>query len=122
MNFKLANTGLDNEMYINEDIETVPLELDVRSDESESLFVVYQNNPNPWTNFTKIDISLSQADNVEIKVYDVNGRLVLSSSKRMNAGLNSIEFDNSQIMGSGIFYYEISTSTRSERYKMIKLN
>jgi len=122
-NFKLAQTGLESELYINESIESVSLELEVRNGtEEESLFVVYQNNPNPWTNYTKIDISLPKAEIVDVKIYDVNGRLISSSSKRMNAGKNTIEFDNMQIAGSGVFYYEISTSTRSERYKMIKLN
>ncbi len=122
MNFKLAQIGLDHELYINESIETISLELEVRSGEKESLFAVYQNNPNPWTNYTKINILLPKAENVDVKVYDVNGRLVSSNSERMNAGLNTIEFDNMKINGSGVFYYEISTSTRSERYKMIKLN
>ncbi len=121
--FKLSNTGLASELYINESIETVPMEFDIRSDdEDESLFIVYQNNPNPWTNHTKIDISLPRAENVDVKVYDVNGRLVTSSTQRMNAGMNTIEFDNLKITSSGVFYYEISTSTRSERFKMIKLN
>jgi hypothetical protein len=83
---------------------------------------VYQNNPNPWTNYTKVDISLQKEENVNIRVFDVNGRLVYSNSSRLNAGLNTIEFDNLLIAGSGVFYYEISTSTNSERYKMIKLN
>jgi len=123
MNFRIAKQGLDTEMYINESIETVPMEFEVRSDdENESLFAVFQNNPNPWTNYTKIDISLQKVENVSVKVYDVNGRLVNSTSQLMNAGINTVEFDNTTISGSGVFYYEISTSTRSERYKMIKLN
>jgi hypothetical protein len=122
MSFKLSKTGLKSELYINESIETVPMEFEVRSEDSEgSMFVVYQNNPNPWTNFTKIDISLPNAEKVEVKVYDVNGRLISSSAQRMNAGMNTVEFDNLEITGAGVFYYEISTSTRSERFKMIKL-
>jgi hypothetical protein len=122
MNFKLVNDGLTNEIYINQSIESVPLELEVRNDDYKSQFVVYQNNPNPWTNYTKVDISLQKEENVNIRVFDVNGRLVYSNSSRLNAGLNTIEFDNLLIAGSGVFYYEISTSTNSERYKMIKLN
>lgn len=123
MNFKLANGGLNHEIYVNEQIETHPLEIELRGNEDlNSVFVVYQNNPNPWTNFTKIDISMPQAENVDIKVYDVNGRLISSTSRLLNAGMNTVEFDNTMISGSGVFYYEISTSTRSERYKMIKLN
>jgi len=123
MNFKLSNIGLNPELYLDDELNTVPLAIEWRTImENESLFTVYQNNPNPWTNFTKVDIALPKAEVVNIKVYDVNGRLISSSSENMNAGMNTIQFDNMKISGSGVFYYEISTASRSERYKMIKLN
>ena len=122
-NTRLSQRGLTSEIYIDETMETVDLEMTVRGDILEkSTFAVFQNNPNPWTTDTKVDISLSKAEVVDVKVYDVNGRLVFSQSIKMSAGLNTVEFDEMTISGSGVFYYEISTSTRSERYKMIKLN
>ncbi|MDF1694868.1 MAG: HYR domain-containing protein [Saprospiraceae bacterium] len=122
MTFKLGQSGLANELYLNATLETVPLAIEVESENEETSFVVYQNNPNPWTSYTKVNISLPNDDVVNVKVYDMNGRIVNTSTTRMNAGMNTIEFDNSKIVGSGVFYYEVSTSTRSERYKMIKLN
>ena len=45
-----------------------------------------QNTPNPFDGSTRFSIHLSYNDNVNISIYDINGRLVLRDSRSLTAG------------------------------------
>jgi len=69
-----------------------------------------QNYPNPFNPSTQINFSLKAAGMVNLKVYDVLGREVVTLvNDQMTAGEHIVEFDASAL-ASGIYIYRIATA------------
>jgi len=114
--------GLASELYMNDNLEVVELKIEKRdADVDLPSFSVVQNRPNPWSLFTQVEVVMTEANDVTIKVFDVNGRLVYTNTESLNIGVNTIQMDNDEVSGSGVYFYEISTNKQSAQYKMIKL-
>ena len=80
---------------------------------------LYQNEPNPWSQFTDIHYSLPYDQDVEIIFYNMNGQLLYKEIKSGNKGLNTSRIDYTQLNGSGIIYYELITESERLREKML---
>lgn len=83
-------------------------------------FEVHQNYPNPFNPSTNISFSLSQRDDVSVRVFDVMGREVarLLNDESFNSGTHQIMFDASQL-SSGMYIYQVSLgSGHSQTGKM----
>jgi hypothetical protein len=82
---------------------------------------LYQNFPNPFNPFTKINFDLKEQGFVTLKVYDMLGRIV---SRLINgnepAGKYSIE-GNAENFSSGVYFYCITVNGFSDIKKMIIL-
>jgi len=113
--------GLDAEIYLDEHLEVAPLALIKRMSTDATAFAVSQNNPNPWNGYTDITVVMEEDGDVAVRVYDVNGRVVYNTKKTLKIGENTLTIDDTMVSGSGVFFYEISTSAQREQYKMIKL-
>ncbi|MBN1153767.1 T9SS type A sorting domain-containing protein, partial [candidate division KSB1 bacterium] len=67
-----------------------------------------QNYPNPFNPSTIIPFALKSGGQVELKVYDVLGREVITLiDKEMNAGSYRAVFDGSNL-ASGHYFYKLS--------------
>lgn len=82
-----------------------------------------QNYPNPFNPVTAIPFTLTAAGNVTIKIYDVQGKEVVTLLDGMkSAGSHQIEWDGKDGFGnkvsSGIYFYTLKTHDRFERRKM----
>jgi hypothetical protein len=87
-------------------------------------FALYQNYPNPFNPITTIPFSLDRRTLIEIKIFDVNGRLVKRyTPKNYYPGNYSVQWDGKDNVGrniaSGIYYYELSTIEKRDLKKMI---
>jgi len=87
-------------------------------------FALYQNYPNPFNPTTNIPFSLDRKTLVEIKIYDVNGRLVKRYSPKIYyPGDHHVIWDGKnntgQDIASGIYYYQLSTTEKMDIKKMI---
>lgn len=84
-----------------------------------SEYSISQNYPNPFNPETKIDFSLPADSKVEIKVFDITGKLV---SELLNgnypAGSHTIKFSGSGL-SSGIYFYTITAGSFNKTHKMI---
>ena len=70
-------------------------------------FALMQNFPNPFNPVTKIKFDIPSRSNVELRVFDITGRLVSTIGKGiMEAGKYTAEFDASNL-ATGIYYYEL---------------
>jgi len=75
---------------------------------------LYQNQPNPFNPMTTIRFSLAQPGQIEIAIYDVNGRLVrtLVDGKK-EAGTHSVVWngtnDRDVKVGSGVYWSQMKT-------------
>ncbi|MFT6782843.1 MAG: putative repeat protein (TIGR01451 family) [Saprospiraceae bacterium] len=117
-----SDIGLTSELYMNDDLEVVEMSIEKRDGYEDIVsFSVAQNNPNPWSTHTQIDVFMKQASDVTVKVFDVTGRIVHNNTQSLIVGKNTIELDNEKVNKAGVYFYEISTNTQSAQYKMIKL-
>lgn len=84
-----------------------------------------QNYPNPFNPITKISFTLASKDNIKLKVYDILGREVaVLANGEFDMGKHEIEFNASSANGglpSGVYFYNLTTSTNSIIKKMLLL-
>lgn len=86
------------------------------------VFKLDQNYPNPFNPSTRINFSLEKPGFVELKVYDITGRLIstiVSDSK--TSGNHSVVFNGANL-ASGIYIYELKANGRRaiKRFTLIK--
>lgn len=89
---------------------TVPgtVGITVNNSEIPKVFALGQNYPNPFNPVTLINFDIPKRSNVELKVFDVTGRLIQVVLNEMSeAGKYTAEFDATNL-SSGIYYYEIT--------------
>jgi predicted GH43/DUF377 family glycosyl hydrolase len=84
-------------------------------------FVLYQNYPNPFNPSTTIEFTLPKSEFVELKVYNILGKEVLTLvSKKLNQGNHTYTFDGNNL-SSGIYYYQLVAGEYREVKKMVLL-
>tara|TARA_R110000868_G_scaffold368227_4_gene631281 strand:+ start:23109 stop:26123 length:3015 start_codon:yes stop_codon:yes gene_type:complete len=77
-----------------------------------------QNYPNPFNPSTNISFALPKSDHVQLKVFDLTGRLITTLiDGRKSEGLHSVSFDASSL-SSGIYFYQLSSSFGIQSNKM----
>jgi Leucine-rich repeat (LRR) protein len=87
-------------------------------------FALRQNYPNPFNPSTRIDYSLPEPGPVQLKIFDLHGRLIrtlvdeFQAMGAKSAVWNSLD-DHGRKTPSGIYFYEIKTGDRSALKKMI---
>jgi hypothetical protein len=95
------------------------------------------NYPNPFSNTTKFDFRHNKSNsqlNVEIRIFDINGRYITSISKQLRTigfNIDPIEWDgrdsNGNKIAPGVYMYNIMVtdsygSTATQKQKFIKIN
>ena len=88
------------------------------SDSQTNSFRLYQNIPNPFFRSTIIGFELPEADEVTLRVLDVQGRVVWESQQWFAEGHQTWELE--EVLESGVYYYQLQTSTDTATRKMIK--
>lgn len=78
-----------------------------------------QNYPNPFNPSTTILFSLSAANHVTLKVFDLLGREVAELvNNQLQAGSHSINFDASKL-SSGTYFYKLQVGNVVQVKKML---
>lgn len=79
-----------------------------------------RNYPNPFNPVTFIHYSLSESDYVNLKVFDVSGKLLYSliDKKKQEPGSYDIEFAGGDLPG-GVYFYRLVTGSYIQTNKMI---
>lgn len=78
-----------------------------------------QNYPNPFNPTTKISFAIPQNDFVNIKIYDMLGREIMTLvNEKLNAGSYDYNFNGSNL-SSGLYFYKMTTSKFSEIKRMV---
>ncbi|HCA41720.1 MAG TPA: hypothetical protein DEP28_00545 [Bacteroidetes bacterium] len=82
--------------------------LSVDPNEIAGNYELYQNFPNPFNPETNISFSIPVKSNVEIKVYDIMGREIITLANSIySQGIHSVRFDGTGL-SSGIYFYKMN--------------
>lgn len=82
-------------------------------------FGLGQNYPNPFNPSTKINFQLPKQESVNLRIFDVTGRIVSEPvNEELQAGNYEINFDADRL-SSGIYYYTLTAGSYRETKKMI---
>lgn len=82
-------------------------------------FALYQNYPNPFNPVTNIAFDLTEAANVTLTVFNVNGQAVATLvNGNMNAGSHTVNFDGANL-SSGVYLYRLSAGANTATMKMV---
>jgi hypothetical protein len=78
------------------------------------------NFPNPFTNNTTLSYSLKENDNINIMLYDAQGKLVEEVfNGKQSAGLHEFTIDGSKY-SSGMYFANITGKGGSHAVKLVK--
>jgi cellulose 1,4-beta-cellobiosidase len=103
---------------------TTPASVGVKIDNKvPDKFVLFQNYPNPFNPSTIISYQLPVSSFIKLRVFDILGKEVAALvNEEQTAGVYNYTFSiNNYKLLSGIYYYQLETSTQSLRKKCIYL-
>ncbi|MFH2035684.1 MAG: T9SS type A sorting domain-containing protein, partial [Candidatus Zixiibacteriota bacterium] len=89
-------------------------------------FELGQNYPNPFNPTTVINFALPQVSDVNIEVYNILGRKVVTLiDERMDAGYHSVNWNGTNSQGvsvaSGVYFYRLTAGEFTQSKKMVLL-
>ena len=100
--------------------QPIGVELRFKGQNTEgSNFNLYQNEPNPFDNQTKVSFYLPTESNAKLTIYDVSGRILNTVEQKFDKGYHEIRLTKEEIHATGILYYRLDTPTHSATKKMI---
>lgn len=102
--------------------EIKPVNLHFYQEESQKQpFELYQNIPNPFTDFTTIGFFLPASSSATLKILDANGKILKTVQQDFEAGYQQIEVDKRNL-SPGVLYYQFETAQYFAARKMILLD
>lgn len=85
-------------------------------------FILHENYPNPFNSSTVINYVVNKRTEIDINVYDTEGRLVEKLFKGVvNQGRHSINWKASGSLTSGIYFITLSNGTQIKTGKLVYL-
>jgi hypothetical protein len=117
----IHSTVTPAEIYSGEELQTGKLSLRFAGVESVNEFTVFQNEPNPFADKTNISFNLPQAGNATLKVFDVNGKTIYTTTGSFGKGRNSFTLSRTELPASGVMMYQIESGANTVTKKMIGL-
>ncbi len=84
-------------------------------------YKLYQNSPNPFSNYTEIEFELPEALKATITFYDTAGRIIYQIDKEYAKGKHKEFIEKSAFKSnlSGVFYYQLATENFRDIKKMV---
>jgi len=83
-----------------------------------------QNAPNPVRSITSIDYTLKEACDVELKIFDINGKeIVALINEHQNAGSHKVTWDigefSNESLSNGVYFYRLKAGDFTNTRKMV---
>lgn len=99
------------------DLNVMGLELNYRNEINE--FALYQNTPNPFSEYTDINFSLPVNSKGTLTINDLSGKVVMVKTGDFVKGLNTVRINKSELNTGGVLYYRLETEDNTATRKMI---
>jgi hypothetical protein len=107
------------EAYVGDALDIV--EIDLADSRDVASFVLYQNEPNPFTDYTLIKFELPDAGKATLTLYDVTGKILNVIQGNYEKGMNSIKLTREDIGASGMIYYQLQYAGDTQTEYMVNL-
>jgi len=100
-------------------LDRLTTSVEMENNNVPSQFFVDQNYPNPFNPSTQIKFGITEAANVDLRIYDVLGRevAVLVNNEYLSAGSYNTKF-NAVDLASGIYVYRLTAGANTVSRKM----
>lgn len=108
------------EAYTTEE-ELLDIQLSYTELANNRSFELFQNKPNPFESQTTVGFYIPRGENVQLRVMDIQGRILMDIQKEYKAGFHEINLDKQTIGGVGILYYQMTAGENIATKKMIVL-
>ena len=119
---KVSSDITKAEAYTN-DLSEINLVLAVRNvRNSDGMFLLEQNNPNPFTSSTSIGFTLPEAGKATLTIYDITGKVLKTIANDYPKGRSEVIISQESINAQGVMFYELECNGMKATKKMIYLN
>ena len=108
---------LNAEAYVGEALQTFDVSLNQTS--TDLVNELYQNSPNPFNESTIIGFSLANEGNVNIKFFDLSGKVIKAVNGNFKSGVNQMVINAKELQSSGVIYYQLEAQGFIATRKMI---
>ncbi len=112
---RLTSDVTKAEAIVNNEAQNIALKFN----NIENTFELLQNQPNPFSDATKISFVLPTASRAKITISDLTGRVLKTLENDFPKGYN--EFVVSDLQEVGVLFYTIETATHRATKKMLKV-
>ncbi len=123
---RLTSARTKAEAYREEENLHLELEFttDAAADTNELLAVLYQNVPNPFSQSTTIGFQLAEAQDVTLRVFDMQGKLLTTQHGYFDSGEQQFMLNEAKdALPNGVLYYQLSVTGQPViTKKMVKIN
>ncbi len=119
---QLTSTTFAQEAYIDNSAVRLTLNFNSTAEMLNDGVVLYQNTPNPWTDYTEIKYYLPRNKDIVLSLYDINGKLIYREQKNAKKGFNKVILSNQELNNGGVFYYELQAENTRYVQKMIHID
>jgi photosystem II stability/assembly factor-like uncharacterized protein len=116
---KLSSDITRKEAYVNNNLESVPLEMIFQNNNKAENYILHQNVPNPFIGETTIRYEVQQATKVKFTFYDNHGKTILTKNTEAVKGINSILINKEEFNSRGVIYYTMDADKFKDTKQMI---
>ncbi len=89
------------------------------NDPIDNGFELYQNEPNPFGDLTRIRFYLPESGEATLTVYDVMGKVLYKSNASFEFGVNAFVLSRSELPVQGVLYYTVQFDGQVATKRMI---
>jgi len=82
-------------------------------------FALYQNEPNPFGDLTRIGFQLPESGEAVLMIHDVTGKLVYTTKSDFNRGYNEFILRGTDVSARGMLYYTVQSGEHVATRRMI---
>jgi len=116
---RIDNSKLKSEGYVGKYLDILKLSL---AKEGQAGFKLYQNRPNPFSDFTTIEFDLPEDSEIKLTLYDITGKIFKTITQAFNQGRQSLRLSKNELGTSGVIYYRLESGQYTAMKQMIILD
>jgi len=104
------------------EVKTIQLAFEKVQEPKVGPWMLQAITPNPFTDQTSIAISTEERAEIHLEVYDIAGSLVYQRRLALEEGSHRVQLSSSDLRGSGVYTYRLSSRTQTQLGKLICTN